>query len=379
MTGLGDLEDLCSPPEGGQIDLVVDLSNVCRDTELDQTGDAARWDRLTRLLRAWTTWPLGFEWPAVRLVGDESLAYHLRDGEERTLRQAVAENYAELWSNADDRILDLAEQHGCWVLTRDQFIGYRRSRPWLDGNRDQFVSWEVVGGSIRLEAVELRPRSSYSVSRAEEADELKALHLRPDSPPGERLLRDVYRCDNARCIRRMVAAEGTEFAPCEGVDGGALCPSCSTPLARVGPRPSTAIVKLSRYRGKEKSLRVPLTARSSITIGRSEATVSLRNLLSDPDRGRISRRHLRLRFDGHVVTAEEMGSLNGSLLERWDKESRTRATGVALEGGPVVLRPRDRLVAADVLVIERSGRRFPFDLRPVERSDGDSLGNTTST
>lgn len=208
-----ELDELSEPARGGAPELVVDVANVCRNRTLGHPNDVARWDRLLAVLDAWNRWELGFERPIVRLLVDASLRSVLSPDDRRDLRRAEADGFAEALDYADPRILDLAEAHDCSVLTNDQFVGHRRERHWLDGNDDRFVQFEGRDGQVVLWLAQLTKRTSYSVSRAEETDELKSRRIDVPRRRGTHLLDSVYRCDNPGCLRRAFAPEGAVPPP----------------------------------------------------------------------------------------------------------------------------------------------------------------------
>jgi hypothetical protein len=55
---LGSFEKVWRQPDPGGVEVVVDLANVCRDTSLDGSSDAARCSRLDVVADAWARGPL---------------------------------------------------------------------------------------------------------------------------------------------------------------------------------------------------------------------------------------------------------------------------------------------------------------------------------
>lgn len=363
-----NLDDLCRPRSAGTVELAVDLSNVCRNSQIDSTGDPARWDRLLRVLQIWNDSYSAFERPVVVLIADENLRHLLSPEERRLLKQAVQDGYAIETPKADPMLLDLAEECDCLILSNDQFVSYRRGRPWMEQEEAaRFVQVRTSDTSVDLDLIALRPRSSYSKSRAEEQDELKENRIGLRRDLGADLLRSLFRCENPTCLRRAFLPEGAVSAPERGKGGEAVCPGCKGRLTRVGDARKTAVIKLSAL-GKSHAQRVPLPMGGTITIGRAADDLSLRDLLEPEDLRRVSREHLRVDFGRGGVRATDLNSSNGSAISRWDRGSRESASPVRLDAGVAVdVRPRDVVIVAGVLSVERSGRRFPFDMEPVAR------------
>lgn len=365
------IQEVWSPASDGPIELVVDLANVCRSEDVPPTGSASL-ARLDVLADAWARWPSAFESPRVRLVADSTLRGDLSRDDRRRLKDYEADRWAEVHDYADPVILDHAERHGCIVLTRDQFVGFRRERPWIESAPDQFVTWHVDGNGVRLEQANWLRRSDYSVSRAVERDELKALRLDPTSRQGASLLRHAYRCDNPACMRRAFGPSDAEVAPAPTSHGGEpVCQGCRQPLTVVGRRAETAILKVKALRTDAEWSRLPMGQHASITVGRASTDLSLSELVSEEDLRRISREHLLVHFDGHRVLITDLGSSNGTSIEHWDRANRRLDSAAKIpEGVRVELRPRDRVTLGGVLLVERSGRRFPFDLAPLHDPAG---------
>lgn len=371
------IEHAWIPASDGPVELVVDLANVCRSEDIPPAGQTS-WSRLETLAESWARWPSAYLNPRVKLIADSSLRTDLSSSDKRLLKQAENEGWAEVHDYADPVILDYGEEFSCLVLSRDQFVGFRRERPWIEASPDQFITWVEADGGVDLRRAEWRDRTDYSVSRAAERDELKALRLDPSSERGAALLRNVYRCDNPMCMRRAFGASDAEVAPTPtSQPGEPVCQSCNDPLTIVGRRAETAIVKVSATSDVPQWERIPLSRDASLVVGRASDDLSLKGTVPDADRRRISRTHLRVTFDGHRVFVEDLGSSNGSEFRKWDQEDRSpRATERLREREPRELGPRDRVTLGGALMIERSGRRFPFDLAPPHHDGENSSPNT---
>lgn len=373
------IEQSWVPASNGPVELVVDLANVCRSEDIPPSGKPS-WARLETLAESWSRWPSAYPNPRVKLIADSSLRGDLSPSDKRLLRDAENEGWAEVHDYADPVILDYGEEFSCLVLSRDQFVGFRRERPWIEESPDQFITWVEADGRADLRRAEWRARTDYSVSRAAERDELKALRIDPSSERGSALLRNVYRCDNPGCMRRAFGASDAEVAPTPtSQNGSPVCQNqlCRQPLTVVGRRAETAIVKLAATSDAPHWERIPLSKGTSLVIGRASEDISLKDIVSDADRRRISRTHLKVAFDGHRVFVADLGSSNGSEFRRWDRADRRHRHAERLRNGePEELGPRDRVILGGVLLVERSGRRFPFDLAPTH-TEGETSGPVT--
>lgn len=359
------LSDLSAIASKGDLELIVDLSNVCKNRDLDETGEIARWDRLLRVLELWNSWPNGFERPVVLLVADKNLRYSFGEVDLALFKQAVKDGYIVEHEKADPVLLELAEQTDCVVISNDNFVGYRRRHPWMEAAPARFVQIRTGVVGTRLELLALPKRTGFSKSRAEEQDHLKELRIDLKRDLGAGVLSIVYRCRNQACIRQAFAPEGAAVPPKIDPSGSVVCPGCNEPLAAVGHAKRSAVVKLtSALDGRTDYF--ALEAGAAVTIGRSNSDVSLDGLLSEESRGRLSRRHLQVDFDGDRIAVTDLRSSNGSMLSRWSKAEQHLGEPTLLTPDTAeLLRPRDSVSLAGLLTVERSGRRFPFDVQPA--------------
>lgn len=126
MPGMPD-----SPP-----DLLVDLSNVCRDKDLGGRADAS-WDRYELVLAAWRD-QINRD-SRVLAVADDSLFRMLRTMQDKAAFVA-AQGRGEVITapDADPVILDMARETGAAVLSRDGYVGHRRKHDWIQGDAEHF-------------------------------------------------------------------------------------------------------------------------------------------------------------------------------------------------------------------------------------------------
>lgn len=359
------LEDLCLSPEAGAVELVIDLSNVCRESRLGPSASVASWDRFLEVLKLWNDLPNAFPMPIVLAVADNSLRYHFSDEDREIFKKAIREGFVIESEKADPIILELADKSDCTVLSNDNFLGYRRSYSWMEEEPPRFAQIGTECTPAELEILTLAKRTGYSKSRAEEADWLKELRIDLESAVGRDILKSLYRCDNESCLRRAVGNHESASAPQIAQSGELLCSVCKHRLTVVAGAPRIAILKATSV--NESSTQYFSVAKGEeIVIGRSESSIPLDSLLSTSEISRVSRQHLRISFDGHNVVITDLGSGNGSTIQEWSKSNRFHlGPEQMLPHVARKLRPRGVATLSSVLDIERSGRRQPFDVERV--------------
>jgi hypothetical protein len=124
---------------------------------------------------------------------------------------------------------------------------------------------------------------------------------------------------------------------------------------------------------------LPLEVGKAFVLGRIESDISLAEVLTEPDLSRISRTHAKIGFDGDRLYFEDLGSSNGSTIALWDPSNLRLSNNQNISANQkVVIQPRDLIVLAGVLEIQRSGRRFPFDLAQPG-SNPNTIGESQKT
>ena len=355
--------ELCEPANDSELELVVDLSNVCRNRTIDSSDEVARWDRIVRVLQAWNSKFPQFKNPKTRLVADKNLRFKLAGEDLLQFKEAVRLEIVVEAEKADPVLLDLAESSNCLILSNDNYVGYQAERPWIhDSRQKRFVQISVSNSEIKLNEVTHLERTGFSKSRAEEADRLKDRRIDLKRDANSELLRSVFRCDNPKCLRRAILPEGAISTPERGTGDSAICPGCREPLTRIGEASRTVVIKLTNVKSR-KDLRLPLEVGRELLLGRVERDISLAEVLKEADLARISRTHAKIGFDGNRLYFEDLGSSNGSTIAFWDPSQHRLLDNLRIpENQKIVIQPRDLIVLANVLEIQRSGRRFPFDL-----------------
>jgi hypothetical protein len=355
--------ELCEPTTDSELELVVDLSNVCRNSSLDSSGEVARWDRIVRVLEVWNSKFPQFKKPKTRLVADNNLRFKLVGDDLLQFKEALKLGIVIEAEKADPVLLDLAESSGCLILSNDNYVGYQAERPWIhDPHQKRFIQIAASRSEIILNEVTHVERTGFSKSRAEESDRLKNHRIDLKRDAKSELLQSLFRCDNSKCIRRAVLPDGAISTPERGSGDSAICPGCREPLTRVGEASKTVVLKLTNIKSR-KDLRLPLEVGREFVLGRIESDISLAEVLTESDLSRISRTHAKIGFDGDRLYFEDLGSSNGSTIAHWDPSNLRLSNNQNISANQkVVIQPRDLIVLAGVLEIQRSGRRFPFDL-----------------
>jgi hypothetical protein len=128
--------------------VVIDLSNICCDRRLDDTGSLSSWVRFELLLDALAA-HLRTE-PAWTAVADNSLERKLPRDDRRQLRDALGTGAVTMADgDADHDLLVQARRSSAIVVSNDRFVDNRREQAWIDGNTDDFLGWVPQRGVRR--------------------------------------------------------------------------------------------------------------------------------------------------------------------------------------------------------------------------------------
>jgi hypothetical protein len=344
---------------------VVDLSNVCCSELLGGSGGAPQWSCFAGIRRAWVAF--AGDGPLLLAVADANLRYRLSERDRTLLVKAGrAGVLREVPSPADDVILDLAERSGALVVSADNFVDYRHSHPWIQGNQEGFLGWAVDSdGVVSLVRRDMGVRSSFSISRAEERGEMKARHIA--TPDAAYFLEREYRCSSDRmCVQRALSPDHLLVLPVIDDDGAVTCPGCGGLLEVIGPR--RPAVELKVRIGSQTVARIRLAQGDSVTLGRESASVvDLSRSLDGDDLLKVSRQHVGISMEKGMVWVQDLGSANGTSILPLDDASPPAGDAFRRlpPGERVRFGSRDRVVLAGVVDIERSGQRFPTAAPPA--------------
>lgn len=332
-------------PDPAEPELVVDLSNVCRDDSLGSAQRPASWTRLAVLAEAITGF-LG-HLPRAVCIADASLRNAFDRDDRRIFEDAEATGFVEVAERfADDELLNVCEEAGCLVLSNDQFRDHRRERSWIDGDEDHFLGWRVRDGDVEVFRRRMAVLGDATKSRFEEAVELKHAGIRPDRTTHRDVLTTVWRCENTGCMAAKLAPQGIPGLPVLR-DGVPRCPACTDPLVPIGHRPRSRLVVLALEDREIARLPLPdgetrrLDGETALAV-LPETHPALALLRGCPVEVGIDGDYLRVRI------------ANGAEVEeRSRQQMRPLPPGVARVG------PRAEIVIARRLVIRLSGRRWP--------------------
>jgi hypothetical protein len=322
---------------------VIDLSNVA--VVPGTGGRDADWDRVELLVSL-----LRLEASAqVFGVADRSLYYGRLDERGRTaLRAWQSRGRALLEPWADPAICERAGQHdGVHIVTNDNFRGLRRMFPFLQGfDRIWGFRLDERPSVFRRALAEL---GDAEISRAEEDEERTPKRLR--TATGMRLLAREWQCVNQVCTWSDFSA--IEELPLNR-DGTAACPSCEKPLQDAGAASSTRAIKIGVL--DEVVERAPVPLGASVTLGRREGRfrIDLRGMAPTGEAQRVSREHLSVFNMNSRILVEDLGSTNGTVIEREDGGRFVLAPGRKL-----ILTENERALLAPSVWIGVSGRQYP--------------------
>jgi hypothetical protein len=332
-------------------DLLVDVSNVCKDEYLG--GAHVSWARLDKLMNAWRKQVNPDSRPLY--VADDSLSREMRDPQSRE-RWGRMIRSGDLVSvpDADELILRLAAETGAAVLARDAYLGHRRRHTWVQGDDEHFWRWEVDdSGDIAIILEPMTVAGDYTMTSAMDKDTRKRLGYRRSEH--EVLLQFVYRCANPICV--LSSSPVIPIMPAI-VNDAAVCPECRRPLRSRGPRPAARRLKLM-VAGKEAAEEI-LEEEDVLVVGRSSAPGCWDIAAVIDAHLRLPNNLIRLRLRGGQVVAEPIAEEQVVAWQRFDPGKQLYETPRALDTSQTLL-ARDRLLISATVRIEQSARSYVVD------------------
>ena len=340
---------------GDDPQVIVDLSNVCRDESLGAAATKATWDRFVRVMKAWRDQiepsPQGVA------IADENLRFLFSGADRREFELAERSGLVRTVSGAaDHEILRWAERSGAAVLSKDRFVGHRRQHPWIEGAVGRFFAWETDhSGMVRITARDMGVAAAYSLSRGEEADLLKERGLDPRRPSDRELLTHAFRCTNRDCLTARFSPDRLLVPPARK-QHQPVCPGCGRALEDLGPRPGAIEIVIEA--GERELARKVVEDGGQLTLGRADVP-NERGAEAARDFGRVSRAHIGVSVERSRLRICDLESRNGTSIARWDSVARTFTEPEPLAAGErVELGHRDVAILADVLRVRRSGQQF---------------------
>ena len=354
--------------------VIVDLSNLCRDVDLQIPGKgAADHDLLAAFVAGLQT----TEWRdhAVYLVADRSLLPLVSVEGRKRLKYLEQIGDLEFCSLADEQILEYAFGAGsdgpALIASKDNFDDFRRLYPEIQGSTDRFLTWvREPDGSLSIIRRDMGDHDHQRLSRKEESAELKARRLRRDTVV--RRARTIYfSCRDPNCLLAQLWPDRIPELP--KYDGDAdefVCPSCTKPLREGEPR--SLAVQLVVFLDGAEQFRILLDDGRRIEVGRKDSAgcIGVESRVAGDASAAVSRSHVAFSFDGRRVEVSDLGSRNGTVLRhrqgkepdrplevaKWERISRQQT--VALPSG---------------ITIELSGRTIGLsgEQPKAESSDAD--------
>jgi FHA domain-containing protein len=360
-------------------DAIVDVANVCHSEDLYPLGAKGPYlDRLDAVVAAWRA-AHGAD-VTIELVADKALLHAVDAADKRTIQRMVSRREMSLRPVADTLMLDRAQEGRLHVLSGDHFLDFRRRHPWIDRHPERFHYWTQDADGVRFVPRGIKVEHHQRISRAEEIKEFREKRL--DPVRHLEIMNTRWRCVDAFCLYARMWAGQLPVWPRVDAGARAVCPGCAGDLEPLGERQQTRQVSLSDHGNGHSIERVPLELGTNLVLGRGRI-VNGYNLGSRQQRfgeavRYVSRQHVLLRFEtaraGERVVAVDLGSSNGTEIERWNGVGYEPGRPLAVDA-EVVLTPSDRLVLGGGVRVEVSGRHFNAD--DLRRTTGDAGGQVT--
>ncbi len=368
----------------GHVDLVVDVSTVCRDNMLAPRDLATKgsWARLEAVLQAWArSNPAAQNKPIVlKLIADASLRHCLTQGDLKSAERAEDDGFLEFVPYADPRVVELAlSAESCALLSRDRLISYDFEMPESLRRRHWKWWYNRDDGAVAHFNLMSVPSGAYSEQmRGEDIDK----YGWRDS--FEEVDRYWLSCPNANCGLHGSVDVRPNFYDVEAWynrHGSVVCfcPNCQTPLEPNEPTSNSRVVVLEAADSVDTGdIRYLLRPDSpTIVIGRRQPR-GISTLLNPGDRDRLSREHLTVQIDDTGLLVTDNGSKNGScvIAEAPDVAPRGRSwLADPANGKPLRPYTPERLgygsvvVLAGVLIFRESRVEKPYGAVEVQSSD----------
>ena len=342
-------------------DAVVDVSNVCWSPQLPPVGQRMPlWHRLDLVLDAWRE--LHGSDTRFTLVADESLLRALDNGTEYLRLRDTGELATR--PVADSLILELALERGLHVLSRDHYVDHRVDHPWIESSPEKFHCWSTTDGLVRIEPLDIVPRSAQTVSQAIEVKGLWRTRLDSKNPRHRKILGTRWKCANTLCVQAAQWQDQLLIWPAVTPNGRALCPSCNQRLIGLGPRDPLYEAVVEHRETREEIMRFPLEVNTPVIIGRGAELKGI-NLAMGQNAAvlQVSRKHLLMRIeDVHGKTrrmvAIDLASSNGTKVERWAGAGGFHEPRPLTPNKETFLGSKDRLILGGAVIIRLSGEHY---------------------
>ena len=369
--------------DGTPLDVIVDLSNVCR------CDDTTPYPDLLLLVQALESWKRDFgpeRKVSLICVADKSLVrgpsgFHqgatkglvtLSPNDLNQIKVLQQDGRVQVRDFADPLILQLAAEHPeAAILSRDRFREFRVSEhPWLQGT-ERVYSCQPVGNSVSVRR-EIYWSSPATLSRAHEVNELSFL----SEKERERLENSVWECPNPTCNDDPLAV----VVPLPKRIRGEIrytCASCGEIVQVSRSRKHVASIEAQVVGSPSQSVRFLIEEDTNLFIGRGAGSknLNLANILGIDDSS-ISRNHA-------LITAKRLRG-NPRKWKKWDlkiKRLKEASLPIIIEkfesslnkhvpikelepGQSFVMTIHHRAKIGESIVLRMSGRHIPKSDKP---------------
>ena len=344
-------------------DAVVDVSNVCWSPLLPPVGRRTPfWHRLELVLFAWRE--LHGSGTRFTLVADESLVREL----DEVVGYRRLRDKGEIMTRpvADSLILELARDYDFHVITRDHYVDHRAQHPWIEASPTKFHCWNMIDGRVRIEPLNVVPRSAQTVSEAIEVKYLGRTKLNSRNPQHRKILGTRWKCVNTICVEATQRHDQLLVWPIVNSRGTALCPSCSFPLRAMGPHDLLYEAVVEDRSSHEEIMRFPLEVNRTVTVGRGSSIECIDLAMHQASFGssisKVSRQHLRMRIEdvtgrNRRMIVIDLESSNGTAVERWTGAEFQKPKRLS-PNRDAILGSKDRLILGGTICVRLSGKHY---------------------
>lgn len=333
---------------------IVDVADVCHSEELYPIGAKGPFPaRLDAVVSAWRA-RHGAD-VRVELVVAKALLPALDAADRSELSRRAARGEVTVRAVADTFLLERAEAEGLHVLSGDHFLDFRVRHPWIRSHPERFHHWHQDEHGVHFVPRGIDPGPPRPLA----PEDVEGLDGSARPHPGPEILNTRWRCAEPRCPYARTWTGLIPVWPRVDVDARALCPECAGVLAAQGPRRATRQVELADHATGESIERLPLELGINLVLGRGRIAngynLGTRQRRFGEAVRYISRQHVLLRFAtgraGERVLAVDLGSANGTEIERWNGAGHEPGRPLAVDVEEM-LAPRDRLVLGGGVRVE---------------------------
>lgn len=358
----------------GDVDVVVDVSNVCKDHSTGRTWRSLLvvLDAVAKNLRGRVS-PVG-----AILVVDNSLPRGTGGNplppRECDIAKLVINECRTLSSpspfvlvpHADEEVIAQAMDHDAKVVTNDRYREYFKDYPWLNLGDGRVLGWVSRGQDVLIRPAEREPVGEWTASRRKQRAGLQGL-------PGyaRRELYDWWMtCQNRRCRKRGVrlvfgAPEGSRWAHHKR---RFVCTLCGEPVGRDGARPAARDFYVMWGENAQVATYL-IEEGESLTVGAGpEADVDafrepggIVHDLPRPtkeQRERVAARHCQITCQGGELAVTDLESQHGTYVRRMEHSEQVGVDDLTA-GQPARLRHGDVAVLGGVIALRTSGKPLP--------------------